>query len=365
MKKLKKYAMRSLLVLLALCVVLGGAGYLLMGKALISARTTKKVDDFPLYLMRFQADYALDKLLEQGGVTGDEELVQFMIRKLTGGLPIPVNYEVPDLGGCSTFTAETPQGQRLFGRNHDMAPTSALVCFTAPKGAYRSVSMVNLAFLGYSSPEMLEGFGSKRNCLAAPYFPLDGINEKGLAAAVLQIMTEPTNQNTGKPGITTTLALRLLLDKAATVEEAIALLEQYDMHASANGCYQIHVADAKGDSAVVSYDRNNMVVTRGDGTYQACTNFYLYNVDFDYIKVGVQRYETLQQVLTESRGILTAGEGMALLERVKSLNVPDESGNYIPTQWSCVYNLTEGSVTVSLGQNYEKSLTYFATGESD
>lgn len=40
-------------------------------------------------------------------------------------------------------------------------------------------------------------------------------------------------QDTGKLDLTTTTAVRLLLDKASDVEEALELLSQYAMHASA------------------------------------------------------------------------------------------------------------------------------------
>lgn len=70
-------------------------------------------------------------------------------------------------------------------------------------------------------------FKQKLITLAAPYAPLDGINEKGFAVTVLKIADEPTSQDTGKTNITTT-AIRLMLDKADTVDEAIDLLQQYD-----------------------------------------------------------------------------------------------------------------------------------------
>ena len=43
---------------------------------------------------------------------------------------------------------------------------------------------------------------------------------------------EGIDQNTDKPDITIVSGLRLLLDKAAYVDEAIELLSQYDMHFS-------------------------------------------------------------------------------------------------------------------------------------
>ena len=55
--------------------------------------------------------------------------------------------------------------------------------------------------------------------VAAIYVTLDGMNEKGLMVADLMAGDkEQTNQQTEKPDLTTTTAIRLLLDKAATVE---------------------------------------------------------------------------------------------------------------------------------------------------
>ena len=54
----------------------------------------------------------------------------------------------------------------------------------------------NLAFLGFGEDKLPDSLKEKLIALAAPYAPLDGINEKGLAAAVLRIADEPTNQDT-------------------------------------------------------------------------------------------------------------------------------------------------------------------------
>ncbi len=61
------------------------------------------------------------------------------------------------------------------------------------------------------------------------------MNEKGVSIAVLTLDSEPTYQQTGKPTITPTLAIRLVLDHAATTAEAVALLREYDMFASGGG----------------------------------------------------------------------------------------------------------------------------------
>lgn len=69
--------------------------------------------------------------------------------------------------------------------------------------------------------------------MIAMYAPLDGMNEKGLAVSVNMIQDgAAVSQNTSKPDITTTTAIRLLLNNAADVNEAIELLDQYDTHSS-------------------------------------------------------------------------------------------------------------------------------------
>ena len=84
------------------------------------------------------------------------------------------------------------------------------------------------------------------------YAPLDGMNEKGLAVSVNMIQDSASiNQNTGKPDITTTTAIRLLLDKAANVEEALELLRQYDFHSSMGMMVHLALADADGRSVAV------------------------------------------------------------------------------------------------------------------
>ena len=88
------------------------------------------------------------------------------------------------------------------------------------------------------------------------------MNENGLAVSVNMIQDSDTiEQETGKPDLTTTTAIRLLLDKAADVEEALELLEQYDLHASMGMMVHFALADATGRSVVVEYVENQMVVT--------------------------------------------------------------------------------------------------------
>ena len=117
---------------------------------------------------------------------------------------------------------------------------------------------------------------------------------------VLLIDTEPTDQQTDKPDITTTTAIRLLLDRAATVDEALALLSQYDMHASANSCYHFQIADAAGRAVVVEYIGDEMNVVESP----RATNFLLTEGDWDFGR-GQDRFAVLEETMEASGGVLT------------------------------------------------------------
>ena len=232
-----KYIRRALL---ALAAVILAAVLVLLALFQAELRTLNTIERL--------GDYGLDDFLAQGGASNDNELLDFLMQKLLKGLPL--RFDIPDLG-CSTFAAETPEGDAIFGRNFDMYYSPALFVRTAPEDGYRSISMVNLSYIGFGEDKLPTSLLDSLLTLAAPYVPLDGLNEKGLAVGVLLIDTEPTDQQTDKPDITTTTAIRLLLDRAATVDEALALLSQYDMHASANSCYHFQIADAAGRAVVV------------------------------------------------------------------------------------------------------------------
>ena len=340
-------------VLCAAAILFGRLGLTLVG--------VKCDAENGVYVINYHEDYKLDELLAEGGVTTQDELAKYLIRILLKGLPVKIDYDVPSLA-CSTFIAQTPEDGYLFGRNLDNQETDLAVVKTAPKDGYRSVSVVNLSFLGYNKTHTPQKLKDRIVAMGAPYFPLDGINEKGLAVGVLQLQADATNQNTEKVDVDTTLAIRILLDKAANVEEAVALLRQYDMHASAAGCYHFQLADATGRSVVVEYIGDEMVIVEKQNGFLAATNFYLSDVPFEYEAQGMDRYEGMKETLTEKGGVLTQDEAMALLQKVALTGTaPDEQGRSYSTQWSSVYDLTDPSLTLCADRNTDKIFRFSVT----
>ena len=354
MKTVKKVIIIALVAILAVLLVALGV---FQGEAR-TLLSVKENGDTGVYEVNYAADYKLDKLLEEGGAATEEELVQYILKTMLKGLPIEVPYEIPNLA-CSTFYAETPEKGYIFGRNLDNQTTDLAVIRTNPKDGYSSVSVVNLSFLGYNESYTPDKLLDRINTLATAYFPLDGINEKGLAVGVLQLQAPVTAQDSDKPDVGTTLAIRAMLDKCATVDEAIDFLRSVDMYAAARGCYHFQIADATGKSVVVSYVNNEMVITEKTGDFIAATNFYLHDVPFEYEKQGLDRYEILEKTLTEKKSLLTAEEGMDLLEAVRITGTdPDEKSRVYSTQWSALYDLTNPSLTLCADMNYDEPYVY-------
>ena len=182
-------------------------------------------DDGYTYEMNVSGDYYFDDFLKQGGVSSDEELIQFITGNITKGV-IPMTIQTKEIA-CSSFTAWTEDQQFVFGRNYDFDETNTAIVHTNPKGRHASVSTIDLQFLGIDEKNGITGIKEKALLLAAPYIPLDGINDAGVACGIYMTYqgdpTIPTNQNTEKPDITSTTLLRLILDYADNVEEAIEL----------------------------------------------------------------------------------------------------------------------------------------------
>ena len=316
----------------------------------------KEINDQPFYEMTYHADYDLDGFLKSGAATVDE-LVDFVTKKILKGIPFEVN---PD-GACSTFIATTPEDDNLFGRNFDYVPSVGLIVRTQPKNGYESISVVNLNHLGLSKENMpTKNILNRVITLAAPYAPLDGMNEKGLAIGVLVIKDGVVHQDTGKVPITTTSAIRMVLDKAATVDEAIKLLEQYDMNSSGETGYHFQIADANGDTAIVEYIDNEMHVLTKEEGHIAATNFVLYN-DMN-TGTGQDRYDAIMKKQKETNGIMTEQDAIDLLLSIPSQGTreSEEISGGIPTdtQWSCVYNLDDLTLQICTNRDTDRIYNY-------
>lgn len=297
--------------------------------------TFRRMGNSPLFAMDYLADYRLRDFLTIGA-DSDLQLNHFIVTHLLSGEPMV--HEMPDMG-CSTYAASLAEGKRIFGRNFDEQDCLMMALTTRPQDGYASISVVNLSYIGVTAQSLPLPPEKQRFLLAAPYVPLDGVNEKGLAVGVLRIRNVPTHQQRGKVCVNTTAAMRIILDLCATVDEAIALLEQFDMHASANVDFHFQLADAGGDSAIIEYVHNEMKVVRGP-----CATNFLLTPDTGVQGGGHDRYEVLQRTLRENGGIFAdIPAAMGLLQAVSGAS----------TRWSAVYDLTAPAMWIAPARQYE------------
>ncbi len=297
-----------------------------------------------LFAIRFEGDDFFEAFLKDGGASTDSDVVAFLAGKLeTGGLAFGGNPF-----GCSTLAVESPEGERLFGRNFDWNHCDALIVKSKPENGYASISTVNTDFIQGISFSALP---DEAKALIALYAPLDGMNEKGLTVSVNMISDSSTiSQNTGNPDITTTTAIRLLLNKAATVDEAIELLKEYDFHASMGFMVHLAIADADGNSVAVEYIDNEMHIVETS----AVTNFYL--TKGEKYGIGTQQSHTRFEILQERirQGTMTMEDVRDALSSVSKGNF----GEFESTEWSIVFNQTTGEVHYYHRENYENRYTF-------
>lgn len=306
-----------------------------------------------LSVVRNNGDYGFDEFLAQGGASSDSEVVSFLTQNVTSDLESLI------LGGnhfgCSTLSVKDADGNALFGRNFDWSVCNAMIVQNLPKNGYNSISTVNTDFISMSGME-LSSQPDEIQALAGLYAPLDGLNEMGLAVSVNMIQDNATiEQNTDKPDITTTTAIRLLLDKAADVKEAVELLNSYDMHASMGYMMHLAIADRAGNSVAVEYVNNKMVVTETP----AVTNFYLAEGEKNGIgtRQSHQRYEILMNRLADSE-TMEMNDVRDALDSVSK----DNFGEFESTEWSIVMNQSTGEVRYYHRENYHNAYVFTVAG---
>ena len=335
--------------------------------------------DGAVYQMKVSGGYYFDEFLAQGGASKDSDLIAFITQRITKGL-IPMDIGESDIG-CSSFTAATPAGGRLFARNYDFSRTNTCIVYTDPgHGRHASVSTVDLQFIGIDQNSVPQGLMDKVLMLAAPYVPLDGVNDAGLACGIYMSFqgpegdTPPTDQQTEKPDLTSTTMLRMVLDYATTVEEAVELISAYDLHDSANSTFHYMIADATGRSAVLEWvnatdstdtdgaERELNVIWSDDAPYQAVTNYILtpgyYEGEPEESMKGLDRYEHLTAALDEADGILADGDAaMDLLAQVGRRSWKQDGDTV--TVHSVVYDLTHRTAVWVGNEHYgEPAHTY-------
>ncbi len=203
----------------------------------------------------------------------------------------------------SGFSCSAVSKGVLLGRNYDWAigDKADFVVFTPAKGGRH-------ATMGVSSSLIPSGVvdSSEDSPLYAyvPFMTMDGVNDAGLACCVNGITVSDRGKtdstNPGAERLSMAMVVRLVLDHASTVNEAVDLIRSHDIHSLPKGHmrgFEMHymIADRNGSAAVEFVD-GKICVTYG---VRILSNFHMSGsrnlADLDRHSHGIERYRILSK----------------------------------------------------------------------
>ena len=295
-------------------------------------KSLKKLDDFPLYVMRFYGDYSLPDYVPE---TSPSQDIQKELQN--GNLP-----GYPPLWACTCFSATTEQGGQLLGRNFDWSYHPALLLFTDPPGRYASVSMVDIFYLGYTGSDAPDK--NPGGLLRSPLLPFDGLNEKGLAVGMMAVPAANGPDDPQKRTVGSLLIIRLMLDYAKNVEEAIDVFKNFNIEFSGGPPLHYFITDRSGKSVVVELVGRKISVLRSTHSWQVATNFIITGLSPENARASCWRYKKVWDTLEDQTNTLSSLNALSLLKDVSQSN----------TIWSVVYDTSSLDFLVVMGRKYDR-----------
>jgi hypothetical protein len=307
----------------------------------------EKIDDYPLYTMRYYGAY--DQ--RDASAQSKRPLPEVDLAEVERTATWPA-------WSCSLFAALGDAEVMLYGRNFDWEYSPALLLFTDPPDGYASVSMVDIAYLGFGGAEAGTAtelpLVERRALLYTPFLPFDGMNERGLVVGMAAVPPGQMRPDPEKETVDSLMAIRVMLDRAGTVDEAVAILGSYNINMTGGPPLHYLIADLSGRSALVEFYQGEMVVMPNEAPWHVATNFLRASAGASP-EGECWRYDKISRRLSDAEGRLTAQEAIDLLAEVS------QEG----TQWSVVYGMGTRDVKVIMGRGYDNvhSLPLSLAGE--
>ncbi len=216
--------------------------------------------------------------------------------------------------------------------------------------------MVDLEYFGFSDratgrliDPMQLPLAERRSLLKTPTMPFDGMNAAGVAVGMAAVPQADERHDPGKPTIGEIAMIREILDHAGDVDEAVAILKQYNIDWEGGPPLHYLVADRSGRAALVEFHGGEIAVIPRAGSWHAATNFTRSAVAGDAAG-QCPRYDALVRRLTAANGALAPKDALGLLQSVAQSETA--------TQWSVVYNMSLGQVDVVMGRHYGRVHTF-------
>ena len=292
-----------------------------------------------------------------------------------------------------------------FVRKNGRTGLNMIVAGNNPAAKYRTLGTGDCFWIDYKNASYGKGMADDGKTdlspfLLCPFLTMDGMNEKGLAICILSLLVESEwkeidygtyqeklNENKdnffyeksgevpdpyilrasigsiavnhadkkawiaeqrwieskipGRPVILHPVLMRMVLDNCSNVDEALALMSQYNIKGAMPGAdYHLMVADRSGKSRLVEWTETEMIVHDIDHA----TNHWVSKFD-GFFPSGCNRDDMITAGLNRFRA---GGMTMEQAESLMSLVVqdPENNNNDGKTQYSCIYNLTKNTLRI-------------------
>lgn len=213
--------------------------------------------------------------------------------------------------------------------------------FTDPPDTYASVSTVDPGFLKYDHNALPDSPFNLETLEMLPYYPSDGMNEKGVAVGMNALSYSQAPYDASKVTIGELQLIRPVLDYAGSTTEAISLIENYNISMEDPPIHYL-IADSSGHSAVMEFINREMIVMNNTDSWQVSTNFVITGLE-DYYSAPCWRYRTTYQSLMDNKGICSQIQAITIL---LNASVPS-------TRWSNIFDLKTGQMQIAMGRDYE------------
>ncbi|MDT8895868.1 linear amide C-N hydrolase [Halomonas sp. I1] len=211
-----------------------------------------------------------------------------MNRTVTGALVVAaglVAFQTAD--ACSRILWNDNELATVVGRTMDWPESTEPVLTVMPRGLERDGGRTGSTVTVEDNPAKWTSEYASMVTTIYGIGSVDGFNERGLAGHLLYLNdTDFGSRDASKPGVQAGLWLQFVLDNAATVDEALEVLDTVQVvMTEANGHKSnVHLAleDASGDSAIIEYIDGEPVVHH-DREYQIMTNDPTYDKQLELL----------------------------------------------------------------------------------
>ncbi|MCQ2363567.1 MAG: linear amide C-N hydrolase [Acidaminococcaceae bacterium] len=350
-------------------VVLGAVMALAVGATAWAAHTQPQKDTIGtlrnvdkkgyLYEIQYKADYKFDQVWDAMQVSGaglQDSVRKVILPDSSIKLGAPLPSKQLDLG----ISAMTPENHPLLAHSYHMTndERAVLVVHTEAPGKFASVGIADMGYIGAKKNDFLSSVEGQEALLYAPFYVIDGVNEKGFSIATLTVPGDNTVQDNGNKKLFSALIPRYMLDNARSVQDALEKFQELDVVMPAGSSYHWLLNDAYGDSAVVEYVRNTFVSQPKAyvDKHQVVANYWLNPmVAKDPAERGMLRTKLLRKFFKKNK-YPTEQQLMDQLEQARATKEPEltkkGSDLTLATNWSVVYDLEKRIATICFKEDY-------------